>query len=199
MNPIVRGFIASETAFWSGINAVGPIFAVFVADHVSGGSVEAAGTSVTVYLLARVMVELFVARILNQSTDDKKFVFAMSGTFVVGLCYVGFMFADNIVTVLFLQAAVGASLAVASPAKYALFSEHLDKGKESTEWGVYDAVSMGGMALTAAIGGYVAQTYGFAFLFGIAATLILIGTLPFALFVFANKKGKKQLEKQNKS
>lgn len=188
MNPIVRGFIVSETAFWSGYNVIAPIFAVYVADRISGGSIEAAGTAITVNLLSRVVLELMVARKLNRSDDGTKFVYALWGTALVAFSYFGFVWVTNFTEVLFLQIISGIGFAVASPAKYALFSEHLDKGKESSEWGIYDAITLGGMALTAGIGGYVAQEYGFNLLFVISGALVLVGAVPFIFFVFAHKK-----------
>ncbi|NCS32086.1 MFS transporter [bacterium] len=192
VNPIVRAFIISETFFWGGINFLGPVFAIFIANEVSGGSIEAAGTAATVYLLSRMVFELIAARSLNGASDDKKFVFAVVGILIVSIAYFGFVFASNITWVLILQALSGLGFGIVSPAKYVLFSEHLDKGKESTEWGVYDAVSMGGMALTAMLGGYVAQEYGFNVLFVVAGFLILLGAMPFTLFVWANRGIKKQ-------
>ncbi len=57
VNPIVKAFIISEIFFWSGANVIGPILAIYVANEVSGGSIEAAGTAVTAYLVARLFAD----------------------------------------------------------------------------------------------------------------------------------------------
>jgi predicted MFS family arabinose efflux permease len=74
-------------------------------------------------------------------------------------------------------------LGIASPIKNSLFATHLDKNKETTEWGIYDAVTFVGMASTAALGGFIASSYGFNFLFVIAAIVNFIGILPYLLYI----------------
>ena len=107
INPIVRAFILSETVFWGGINLMGPIFAIFIADEVSGGNIEVVGTAATVYLLSRMVFELIAARLLNGAKDDTKFVYVTVGTLIVAIAYFGFVFASNVTLVLIFQAISG--------------------------------------------------------------------------------------------
>lgn len=188
VNPIVRAFIISEAFFWSGWNLINPIFAVFVADQVCGGSVEAAGFAVTTYLISRIIFELITAKVLAEASDQKRFVFSLTGIILIGIVYFIFSFAETIGLVIGLQLLSGVGFGIASPAKYALFSEHLDKGKESTEWGIYDAITLSGMALTAMLGGFIAQNNGFSTLFRFSAIMIMLGAFPFILFVKSKQK-----------
>jgi predicted MFS family arabinose efflux permease len=77
-------------------------------------------------------------------------------------------------------------LGIASPAKNSLFSSHLDKDKEVTEWSIYDGFVFMGMAMAATIGGFVANRYGFTFLFYLVATTNLLSIIPYILY--AKKK-----------
>ncbi len=183
VDPVVRAFIISETFFWSGQNMLAPIFGIFIVEQVSGGTVEAAGMAVTAYMIARIFSELIVGKALSGTHDGKKFWFSIFGIIAVALFYYLFIFVHTVIGVYILQALIGVAFGIVSPAKYALFSEHLDKGQESTEWGVYDAAIFSGMALTAMLGGFITQLYGFDVLFLLSSALILIGAIPFTVFV----------------
>src|SRR3989344_5423131 len=77
----------------------------------------------------------------------------------------------------------GVGLGIGSPAKHALFSTHLDKDKEPTEWGVYDATHFFSMALAGVVGGFIASQYGFQILFFLASAVNLLGTIPYLLYI----------------
>jgi len=186
INPLVKAFIVSETFFWSGQNILAPIFAVFVAEDLSGGNLEVAGTAITVYMIARILSELYIGRLLKDSGDRKKLWYSILGISFISLCYFAMVWADTVFLVYVLQFLIGIGFGVVSPAKYALFSEHLDKGKESSEWSMYDATIFGGMAFTAMLGGFIAQEYSFDVLFLISALIMLGGAAPFAFIVLQN-------------
>jgi len=78
-------------------------------------------------------------------------------------------------------------LGIASPAKNCLFSSHLDKDKEVTEWSIYDGFVFMGMAMSATIGGFIANRYGFTFLFYLVAVTNLLSIIPYLLYA---KNGK---------
>ncbi|MCA9391901.1 MFS transporter [candidate division WWE3 bacterium] len=184
INPIVKSFIVSETFFWAGQNLMSPIFAIFVAQGLSDGSLEAAGTAVTVYMIARILAELISGKLLKDTKDSAKFWYSIIGVVVVGLGYVGMAFVSYVVWVYALQFMIGIGFGIASPAKYSLFSRHLDKGKESSEWSIYDAAIYAGMACTAMLGGFIANEYGFDLLLITSGIVIILGCIPYALFVF---------------
>lgn len=181
INPIVKAFIISEAFLWSSWNFVTPIFAVFVINSIDGGNVQIAGMGFSVYLISRVIFELVSGKYLAHSTDRKKFIVTIFGMVMISAAYLGFAFADSIMSLFIFYGVAGFGLGIASPAKNSVFSIHLDKNKEATEWGIADAVTFIGMALAAAVGGFIAQQYGFSSLFFIAAALNLVGTIPYLL------------------
>ncbi len=81
-------------------------------------------------------------------------------------------------------AIAGIGLGLATPAKSSLFSVHLDKNKESTEWSLADGAQFTCIALATALGGFIANSFGFEALFIIAAVINLIATIPYLLYVF---------------
>ena len=78
-------------------------------------------------------------------------------------------------------------LGIASPVKNSLFSTHLDKNKELTEWSIYDGFVFMGMAMSATIGGFVANRYGFTFLFYLVAITNLLSIIPYILYAKRTK------------
>lgn len=183
INPVVKSFIISETFLWSAWNFVTPIFAIFVVSNIEGGNVQIAASAFSAYLIARVFSELASGRYLLKTNDKTKFLVTIIGMFFISLSYVGFAFSRTILFLFIFYAVAGIGLGIASPAKNSLFSTHLDRNKEPSEWGIYDAATFIGMALAAALGGFIANQYGFSFLFLLASIINLLGIFPYLLYI----------------
>src|SRR3989344_6176937 len=181
VNPIVRSFIVSETLLWSAWNFIFPIIALFVVGRVAGGNVEVVAEAYSVYLITRVIAELISGRVLSKMSDRVKLAMAVIGMLMLSLAYASFLFVSTYTLLFGVYALIGFGLGISSPAKYALFSTHLNRTKASTEWSIYDAVSFTGMAIAGVIGGFVANNYGFDALFLAACALNLAGILPYIL------------------
>jgi MFS family permease len=112
-----------------------------------------------------------------------KFLITIFGIIVISVSYSGFAFANTIATLFLFYGITGIGLGIASPAKNSLFSTHLDKNKEPTEWGIYDAVTFFSMALAGVLGGFIASAYGFPFLFILASIVNLVSVIPYILYI----------------
>ncbi|MBF8249891.1 MAG: hypothetical protein HW400_492 [Candidatus Levybacteria bacterium] len=186
MNAVVKAFIISEIFLWSSWNAIIPIFAIFAATKIPGGNTEVAASSFSAYLIVRVIFELISGRYLSRSSEMQKFVVTIIGIILMSGGYVGFALTKNVSSLFLFYGVIGMGLGIASPAKNSLFSSHLDKDKEVTEWSIYDGFVFMGMAMAATIGGFVANRYGFAFLFYLVAITNLLSIIPYILY--AEKK-----------
>lgn len=182
INPLVKSFIISEAFLWSAWNFFAPIFAIFVASTIKGGSIEFAAMAFSAHLIARVLTELVESKYLPKASERQKIKITIIGLLLMSFSYVGLAFSSEIFHVFLFYSFAGIGIGIASPAKNSLFSTHLDKNKESSEWGLYDAVVLIGAALATALGGFIAAQYGFKTLFILSAVLNLIGILPYALF-----------------
>lgn len=187
MNSIVKAFIISEIFLWSSWNAIIPIFAIFVVNKIPGGNTEIAAASFSTYLISRVIFELISGRYLSWSKDIQKFAISIVGIILISLGYIGFAMTKNVASIFIFYSVIGMGLGIASPAKNSLFSTHLDKNKEATEWSVYDGFIFMGMAMSATIGGFVANRYGFTFLFYLVATTNLLSIIPYILYAKKRK------------
>lgn len=188
INPVVKAFIISEMFLWSSWNAIIPIFAIFAATKIPGGNTEVAASSFSAYLIVRVVFELISGRYLFKSTDMQKFIVTIVGIVLMSAGYTGFAMTKDVFSVFVFYGVIGMGLGIASPAKNCLFSSHLDKDKEVTEWSMYDGFVFMGMAMSATIGGFVANRYGFNFLFYLVAITNLLSIIPYILYTEKKKK-----------
>ncbi len=187
INNLVISFIISETFLWSAWNFIAPIFAIFVANNVAGGNIQIASSSFSVYLIARIIFELITGKYLCKANDFKKFIATIIGILFVSLGYLGFALTNSVAQVFLFYAIVGVGIGTSTPSKVSLFSTHLDKNKETMEWGFHDAVVLTGVAFAAALGGFVANQYGFKLLFLISALLNLFAVIPYLLYIHKHK------------
>jgi len=183
LNPVVKAFIISEAFLFSAYNFVIPIFAVFVVRNIEGGNIQIAASAFSFFLITRVVFELIICRYLSKRDDKSKFLATIFGMSLISVSYFGFSFVHNIYLLFTFFGLAGIGFGIASPPKNAIFSTHLDKNKEATEWGIRDAVTFVGMASTAALGGFIASAYGFGFLFIIASVVNFLGILPYLLYI----------------
>jgi len=186
-NPYVKVFILSEVFLWSAWNLVIPIFSVFIVNTIKGGSIEKAAYGFSIYLLTRVLTELFSGKYFAKLSDTKKIHAIIVGNCVISLAFLFFAFTANILWIFIFYAFLGLGMGFAAPLKFSLFSRHLDLNKESSEWSVYDGLTFIGMAASASIGGYLAANFGFKTLFILSAIVNIFSSLPYIWYL---KKGR---------
>lgn len=196
VNPIVKAYMISEALLWSAWNFVTPIFAVFIISNISGGNVQVASIGFSIYLLSRVIFELISGEYLGNTGDRKKLLTTVLGMLFLSVSYAGFAFADTVTELFIFYTVAGMGIGIAAPAKNSLFSMHLDKKKEATEWGVTDAVVFICMALASTVGGFIAASYGFHMLFLLACVINFLGIIPYVLTVRELKQKRKLRKKE---
>lgn len=183
VNKIVRAFIVSETLLWSAWNFITPIFGIFVITNIKSATIETAAAAYSIHLVARVILEIITGRFLKGSLDEDKLILSVLGMILISASYIGFSISNSINALFVFYIIAGIGFGIASPAKNSLFSMHLDKNKESTEWGIYDAITFIGVALATLLGGFIATKYGFSPLFLLASFVNLVAVIPYLLFL----------------
>lgn len=182
INSVVKAFIVGEMMLWSAWNSIYPIIALFTV-QLKGGDIKTAASAYSTYLFVRVIIELLSGRFLVGSGELRKFVFTILGSLILSVSYLGFALSKEVFDLYIFYAVAGIGMGIASPAKNALFSTHLDKNQESVEWSILDASVFFCMALSAALGGFVAEQYGFQILFYFAMIINLFGVVPYILYI----------------
>jgi MFS family permease len=183
LNRIVEAFIISETFFWAAWNFITPIFAIFVISDIKGGNIQIAASAFSCYLITRVIFEVFAGRYSTGKSDLHKLWMTILGMLMLSIAYIGFSFSHSITQLFLFYVITGIAIGIATPAKNSLFSAHLDPDKEPTEWGIYDAITLLGIALATALGGFIASAYGFQPLFLLAALINILGIIPYIIYI----------------
>ena len=87
-----------------------------------------------------------------------------------------------------IESLLGVSMAFSVPAWYGIFTRHIDKDKTSFEWSLESVFSVGlATAGASALGGYVADKFGFNALFIGSSILAFLGALSLA-FLYPHLK-----------
>ena len=152
---------------------LGPIYALFVQSI--GGSIIVASTSFAVYTIVFALSTTFIGKLEDSRFKKEKMVFI--GYFLLTIGNLLFIFVQKAADLYLLQALMGVGVAIITPAWEALYSLALDKGKESSEWGYWNAGIGVAASIAALTGGLIANHYGFKILFAIMAFFHFVSTI----------------------
>ncbi len=175
--------LASALFMLSG-GLLGPIYAIFVEDI--GGDILTAGTSYAIFAIIAGTLIFFVSRWEDHVKHLEKLVVVGYALSCVG--FLGYILIRNPMDLFIVQAIFGIGQAVGAPAFDGLYSKHLDKGKFASEWGVWESMALLITGAAAAVGSFVANFFGFKFLFVIMLALSVLGLAVSSLLLFRKRK-----------
>jgi len=174
LNKIIKYLVFSDLVFYSGWGLISPIFAIFLVQNIIGGTAFVVGMAAAINLIVRsiLRVPFGVAADKSQRTSYHLMLWGLLASAFIPL---GYIYAKTPMDIYILQGVLGATLAMSTAGWTCLFSRHMDKGKESTEWGV-DAVAVGlGPGIAAAVGGLAVTYFSFNNVFVGVTLMGLIG------------------------
>lgn len=193
LNKIIKYLVLSDLVFYTGWGLISPIFAVFIIQSIAGGTAFVVGMSAAVNLIVRSLLRIPFG-IWADKSSKKAYNLMIWGLLIAALVPFAYIYSTSPWHIYVLQVVLGASLSMSTAGWTCIFSRHMDKGKESTQWGV-DAVAVGiGPGIAAAVGGAAVEFFSFNVVFVLVGIVGLIGAL--VLFFVRNdiqKDGKSQL------
>jgi MFS family permease len=151
----------------------GPLYAVFVEEI--GGSLSTAGFAYSIFAVITGVLIFFISKWEDHVEHVEKLI--VVGRILGFVGYFAYIFVDNPVKLYLVQLIFGISAAVDYPAITSFYSKHLDKGKYASEWGAWGSAVWIVSGLSALVGGFMAEIYGFKLLF------ILMSVFSFLSFV----------------
>ena len=185
-NKVIKSLIITEFTFWTGWGLVTPVFAIFVVEQIKGGSVFVVGMASAVFWIARSVFRIPFGIFVDACPTEKDDYFVMvSGFLLASLVPLGYIFTSTPAQIYFLQGVHGLGLAMAYSGLMPIFTKHLDKGKESTEWGLNGTLVGIGLGIAGAVGGWAVTRFGFNSVFVVVSVFGLIGTV--ILFALRNE------------
>ena len=181
INRIIKILILSDFLVWSSNQLLAPIFAIFITDKIHG-SLGVVGIASAIYLIVKSVFEIPVGTFVDKSKSERDdLIVAIAGTLLTAAVYFLYIFITDVWQIYLLQGVMGLGSALAFPGWYSIFTKHVDENKVGFEWSLYDVVLGIGMAGTAALGGFMATTYGFDTVFFIIGVLTGIGAFSLLL------------------
>jgi len=103
-------------------------------------------------------------------------MFIVLGSVLAAFSVLGYVFARFPWQIYLLQAFTAVGLGMNIPGYTAIFTRHIDKGKEAFSWSVRSAVVSAGAGVAGSLGGIIATRFGFVTLFIAVAAFILLGS-----------------------
>ncbi len=191
INPLVRILIVSDMLMVGAMGMFAPLYALFVEESVIDANELVVGMSITIYLLSRSILQIPIATFLDKVKGERDdYFFLATFSVLVGVLYLGFLFVDQVWQLFLMQFLLGLCVAITYPSYMAIFTRHVDKHMEGTEWGVYQTFVDLSTAALATIGGYVATIVGFDALIIMVSILCISGALlllPLKSLVYSAK------------
>ena len=170
--PLKTLFIFNGIFVFAG-SLLGPLYALYV------GTVDKNILSVSI-TWASFFVASFIFTIIVSKVGDKikeKRYLLMAGFLVRAVAWFMFIFAGNVFHFVLLQTLLGLGEALGTPTFYAIFAEHLDRGKHIREYADWKLIVNGTTAVGTIIGGLVVTTLGFSWLFAAMSGFAVVSFL----------------------
>ena len=186
MDKTLKLLIISDILIFGALGFVTPILSIFINDNLTGGGIFTAGLASTVFLLTHATLQLLFSYKFNPK--DRLWMLWL-GTGIIALVPIGYLFSTHIWHLFLAEFAYGIGAAFAYPSWSSLFTAHLEKGKRGFQWSVYSSGLGIGTAITAAIGGFIAEKVSFKVVFMLTSLLGIIGLL---ILFRLNKKALKK-------
>lgn len=178
INPVVRFLIISDTIIIGATGLLGPIFALFIEDFIQGGNAAVAGLAASIFLFTKSVFQVPIAHFIDRVRGEKDdFWLMFICTILTSAIPLLYLVIHTPLQIYLVQFILGLFTAFTFPTYMAIFTRHIDKEKEGTEWGVYFTLTDLTSAALAAVGGYLATTQGFPTLIIAVVIVSFIGSL----------------------
>ena len=179
LNQVILVIVMAYFVLTTAAGLLPPLFAVFVTTQIAGATVASVGIAITIYWVTKSVLQLFVARFIDRNHGEiDDFYFMIAGGLLNALFISLYYFAASILHIYLLQFLIGIADAMVIPPFYAIFTRHIDKGKEGFEWALFSSFSVGaGSALGGILGGVLGSLVGFRAVFPVVGILTFVATV----------------------
>lgn len=170
--------------WYFGEGMMGPLFAVF-AEKVGGDILDITWAWAT-YLVVTGLLYILVGRLLNKKEYKTKVMVA--GYLLNAVFTFGYLLVQNPVQLFLVQAGLGISEAIGTPAWDALYANNLSDEMDAYAWGLSTGQSQIVTGIAFGIGGLITHFVSFEALFITMGIIQVIAAFVTAQLLFINKK-----------
>lgn len=180
LNQALKTLVWSAGVIIAASAMIGPIYAILV-EQIGGDLLDA---SLTFFIYSIVTsITLFLSGKLFDKRRQGKGILAL-GFLIISLGYFGYLFVDTVHKLYLVQVLIGIGTAIYSPAWDSMYSTHITKKHEGTQWATWEITNQFSAAVGALVGGVVASQWGFPPLFVLMSVICLIS----ALFIYRSRE-----------
>lgn len=178
INPVIRLLIISDTVLVGAAGLLGPVFALFIEDFIQGGNAAVAGIAAGVYLFTKSVFQVPIAHFIDKIRGERDdFWLMLIFTILISFIPLFYLIISTPLQLYIVQFILGLFTAFTFPTYMAIFTRHVDKAKEGTEWGIYFTLTDLTSAALAAVGGFIATSHGFPALIITVVAVSFLGSL----------------------
>ncbi len=174
MDKTLKLLIISDILVYGALGFVSPILSIFIDNNLAGGGIFTAGLASTIFLTTHAILQVVFSYFFNPK--DRLWMLWL-GTGIIAVVPIGYIFSTHIWHLFLAEFAYGVGAALAYPSWSSLFTAHLEKGQRGFQWSIYSSGLGLGTAITAAVGGLIAEKLSFKVVFGLTSILAVIGLL----------------------
>ncbi|HUW71652.1 MAG TPA: MFS transporter [Candidatus Humimicrobiaceae bacterium] len=188
INKVIKIMIASDVALLTGFGFITPIFAIFITQRITAGNTieaaEIAGFTMGIYWGVKSIFQIPFGQYLDKVEGERDDLwFVVIGNLLAALAVLGYIFSYLPWHIYLCQGIYSLGMAINIPGWCAIFTRHIDKGKEAFEWSTRSTIIGIGAAASGTLGGVVAAKFGFNILFmGVAFFALASALLPFLIY-----------------
>jgi len=184
VNKVIKNLIKADVIFLSAFGLITPVFAIFVIDQIQGGDVRVVGFAAAIYWILKSLLQIPISKFLDKTKGEKDdLYFIVLGFFIAIIVPFGWIFSYLPWHIYILQAVYAIGMAMVVPSWYAIYTRHIDKGKEAFEWALDSTFYGFAIGITGALGGVLVTQFGFNVVFIIVGIFALLGAL-FPLLIY---------------
>ena len=181
VNKIIKILITSDFFLNLGWGLLGPIFAIFIVQNIAVENVSeaarVAGFASLSYWAVKSCLQIPIGHYLDKNHGERDdFWFMVIGTFIAGFIPLGYLMSSYPWHIYVLQIIYAIGMSMVFPSWLAIFTRHIDKGKEALEWGMESTFLGAGAGIAGGVGGVVASVFGFNLVFIIVSFLTFFST-----------------------
>jgi len=194
INKVIKILILSDMSLIAGLGFIAPIFAIFLTDRIQGGgNIEVVGYAAAIYWIFKSLVVIPLGQYLDRNHGEKDDLwFIIIGNLLAALAIFGYIFSSLPWHIYLLQVVYALGMGMNVPGYTAIFTRHIDKGREALNWSVRSCLIGIGAGVSGALGGIIANRFGFNTLFiGVGIFILLSAFLPFLISKEMMPKDKK--------
>ena len=178
VNRVVGYFIIADLILFGGWGLISPIFSIFVIEKLIDATLVNIGIGAAMYWMIKSCVQLPLGRFLDNKRDESLSLYVLfSGLLLTSFSAFSFTFMTKVWHLYAVQSLHGLGMAFYVVSWYGIFSRHLDKNKVAFEWAMNSSSLGFASGIMAFAGGYIANNFGFVYVFGAAGILSAIAAM----------------------